>query len=412
MARNDEVKVHITGDDSGLAGALRRANSAIDKSSKQWKKDFGDLEKITKGLVIGMSAVGAAGAGIVVKSLREAGKESAALEYQLDSLGKAWDNMFAAIGRGLAGNTGNPIDSLADAIQRLADAIDRKKSTLSWFVERLVPAITGLGTRFTFSTPRGLTGPELTKAQAVFRLNQNPHLPAVVADVSDQVRNAKRIREEERRFAEEQARVLAKIAAQDEARLLSRISAGLRVGPESISRSTATETLPISGLSFQSLVPVGRGATAINSRRGMAGRAPSRFDQMIGRLGGGEAAALLALQGFQGVASGDPLGGLLSTATSAGFAVGGPAGLGIAAGATILSTISKIFGSSRDREDEMYRAHARALREAREQAPTFVFNFPAGLLDPHNPDWQEAFAETAEAVSGNRSGRFVFSRAN
>ncbi len=408
---NDEVKVHITGDDSGLAGALRRANSAIDKSSKQWKKDFGDLEKVTKGLAIGLSAVGAAGAGIVVKSLREAAKDSQYLEIQLGKLSEAWNNVFAAIGRGLAGDAGRPIDSMADAVQRLADAIDRNRESLGWFV-RMVSAVTGLGNRFTFSTPKGLTGPELSKAQADFQLNKNPHLPGVVVDVSDQVRNAKRIREDERRFAEEQARVMAKIAAQDEARFLARLSAGMHVGRESISRMTSVDTLAVSGLSFSSLVPVGRGATPINSRRGMTGRGPSGFDQFIGRLGGGEAAALLAMQGFQGVASGDPLGGLLNTAASAGFAAGGPAGLGIAAGATIIGALSKIFGSSRDREDEAYRAHARALREARDNTPTFVFNFPAGLLDPHNPDWQEAFAETAEAVSGNRSGRFVFTRAN
>lgn len=123
------------------------------------------------------------------------------------------------------------------------------------------------------------------------------------------------------------------------------------------------------------------------------------------RFGGGENAAMMAIQMAQGAASGGGLGALMGGAGSmAGMALGGP--VGAAAGGFIGTQLANLLGSSKDREEEQYRAHARALREAAGQIFTVILNFPGGALyDTSNPDFQEAIVETIEAATGNRNGR-------
>ncbi len=409
MARNDEVHVNITGDASNLDGALRRANAAIDRASKQWKKDFGALEQVAKKASLAIAGISAVGGAVAFKALKEAAKDSKELSDRLDAVSKSWHNVFAAIGRTIAGDDpSKTIGSLADAIQRVADSITRNERKFAWFFTGLrdLPGLigaaatgggAGLASRLT-----ALRGVGIDPRAGI------PHLPDLVVDVSDQVRTAQ---EQRKRAAAEAANERAKAAV-------------LRAEQNQFAfRHWGNMMMPLPGatIPFQILPTrydpsvsdvggfhtIGARASAISSRRAL----PTGSNSLIDRLGGREAALLLALQGAQGAAGGDPLGALLNTASSAGFAIGGPAGLGIAAGTSIIGALSKIFGSSRDREDEAYRAHARALREARDNTPTVVLNFPAGALyNTSDPDFQEAIMETIESATGNRVGRVTFAR--
>jgi len=108
-----------------------------------------------------------------------------------------------------------------------------------------------------------------------------------------------------------------------------------------------------------------------------------------------------------GAASSDGGGGLnMLLRAGEAFASGGSVGLASFGLNFVGSALGKIFGSSREREEEQYRAHARALREARDTTPIVHLHFPKGALyDTSSPDFQEAIMETIELATGNRVGR-------
>lgn len=116
-------------------------------------------------------------------------------------------------------------------------------------------------------------------------------------------------------------------------------------------------------------------------------------------------AAMIALNAAQGLTGGGGAGALLGGIGSlAGLAVGGPTGAAVGGG--IANLLTNLLGSRHEREEEQYRAHARALREAAGQLFTINLYLPAGnFYDTNNPDFQEALIETIEAATGNRNGR-------
>jgi len=83
--------------------------------------------------------------------------------------------------------------------------------------------------------------------------------------------------------------------------------------------------------------------------------------------------------------------------------IGGPAAmLGIGFG---ISALGSLFGSSQDREQEQYRAHLRALKEARKQDTNVTIVMPRGTRSPFDAQWMETIAQTLDAITGAGMGR-------
>jgi hypothetical protein len=104
-------------------------------------------------------------------------------------------------------------------------------------------------------------------------------------------------------------------------------------------------------------------------------------------------------------------GGALGTLAQGGlsFASGGTAGLAMFGLSAVGGLLGNLFGSSRDREEEIYRANLRAMKDAREASPVINFYFPRGqFIDTRNPAWQEAISSTLEELGDTRRGRIRF----
>lgn len=105
-------------------------------------------------------------------------------------------------------------------------------------------------------------------------------------------------------------------------------------------------------------------------------------------------------------------GGMAAAALSAGGAaagtgIGAPAGIALMVAGMGLSLLSGLLGRDSGEEEEQreYRAHLRALRDARrEQMMTVQLVLPDGMVDFGDPRYQEALAEGIDAVRGNRVG--------
>jgi hypothetical protein len=90
-------------------------------------------------------------------------------------------------------------------------------------------------------------------------------------------------------------------------------------------------------------------------------------------------------------------------AAKAAAIAGGPAGLAIAGGGLALMLASNLFG--RKSEDAQFRAHLRALREARKDEVVINLHLPGGIIDTTNPAWREAVYNTMVEAQGDRVGR-------
>jgi hypothetical protein len=138
---------------------------------------------------------------------------------------------------------------------------------------------------------------------------------------------------------------------------------------------------------------------------------PSRFSpqkdtgQTTG--GGGGAAGAVQAAGASSLAdqAGQRLTKLLTPMLGAGPA-GIAAGAALAIGGTLLGGL---FGHKKEREEEQFRAHLRALRQAQtEQLMNFTIVLPNGPINPNDPAWKEAVANTMRSVAGTRTGRVEF----
>ena len=127
---------------------------------------------------------------------------------------------------------------------------------------------------------------------------------------------------------------------------------------------------------------------------GRADEALGHFIQSITReFGGG-----LMQQGAQQL-----VGGIGASLAEKLGSVGGPAAmLGIGFGIT---AIGSLFGSSREREEEQYRAHLRALKEARQDRTSVTIMMPRGSRTPFDAEWMETISQTLEALTGAGMGR-------
>jgi len=88
------------------------------------------------------------------------------------------------------------------------------------------------------------------------------------------------------------------------------------------------------------------------------------------------------------------------------FAGGGPAGLAGFGINAVGGLLSRWLGSSQEREEEAYRAHVRALREAREENRQVVNVFVAGLPDPRSGQSREWFVNVLKEAGVTRTGGF------
>lgn len=99
-------------------------------------------------------------------------------------------------------------------------------------------------------------------------------------------------------------------------------------------------------------------------------------------------------------------------AASAGLSMANPAvGIALMAAGMGLQLLGGLLGRDSDREAEerQFRAHLRALREAREDRFVDVtVVLPNVPIDPSNPAWKEAFAETLDQVADGRKTRVRF----
>jgi hypothetical protein len=123
---------------------------------------------------------------------------------------------------------------------------------------------------------------------------------------------------------------------------------------------------------------------------------------------GGLRAASGAISGAQG---GGGLAGAAMGAAPALLAMTGVGAVGMIAAGVGLQLVGAFMDSQNDkkREEEQYRAHLRALRDARrEQFVDVVVVLPDGIVDPQNPQWQELLSETLEEVNGNSMGRISY----
>lgn len=94
-----------------------------------------------------------------------------------------------------------------------------------------------------------------------------------------------------------------------------------------------------------------------------------------------------------------------ATAASSAAAAGGPAGIGFAAAGLALQIIPKLF-NGRESEESNYRAHLRALRDARRDTINVTLVMPNSTLNPaRDPAFREAVANTLLEVGDGRIGR-------
>jgi len=75
----------------------------------------------------------------------------------------------------------------------------------------------------------------------------------------------------------------------------------------------------------------------------------------------------------------------------------------------LLSTLSRFFGDSQQREEEIYRATLRAEREAREESrPVVNVYIPRDVFNPKSGNWRELWAATAKESGITRTGGHTF----
>ena len=104
-----------------------------------------------------------------------------------------------------------------------------------------------------------------------------------------------------------------------------------------------------------------------------------------------------------------PLGAAGSLAGAAAGLFSGPLGVALGAASIGLGVADALFGrDSREREEEMFRAHLRALRQAAEEQIIDVTIVLPDTLDPQNPLVQERLGETVEAIARGRKTRVRF----
>ena len=144
---------------------------------------------------------------------------------------------------------------------------------------------------------------------------------------------------------------------------------------------------------------------AINTGVGMMANALFPQPQAAGGQAQGGARGAVG-QGIAGLAGQ----GVTRLLMGAGMAAG-PAGL--VAGAAIAiggSLLGGLFGGrNREREEEQFRAHLRALRQAQmEQLMNFTIVLPSVPINPNDPAWKEAVSETMRSVAGTRTGSVEF----
>lgn len=99
----------------------------------------------------------------------------------------------------------------------------------------------------------------------------------------------------------------------------------------------------------------------------------------------------------------DAQAGAAGAEASAAATAAGPAGLAMAAAGLALTLGTSLFG--RRSEESNYRAHLRALREARRDEVVINLHLPGGVIDTTNPVWREAVNNTLVTLSGDRVGR-------
>jgi hypothetical protein len=124
-----------------------------------------------------------------------------------------------------------------------------------------------------------------------------------------------------------------------------------------------------------------------------------------GAPGGGAAPGGGGVGGGLAMAAGQGLTTLLTPMLGAGPA-GMAAGAALAVGGALLGGL---LGHKKEREEEQFRAHLRALRQAQtEQLMNFTIVLPNGPINPNDPAWKEAVANTMRSVAGTRTGRVEF----
>jgi hypothetical protein len=138
---------------------------------------------------------------------------------------------------------------------------------------------------------------------------------------------------------------------------------------------------------------------------------PSRFRSQkdAGQAAGGGSGAGGAAQAAGAASLADQAGKGLTTLLTPMLGAG-PAGIAAGAALAIGGTLlGGLLGHKKEREEEQFRAHLRALRQAQtEQLMNFTIVLPNGPINPNDPAWKEAVANTMRSVAGTRTGRVEF----
>jgi hypothetical protein len=405
MAQTPEVKIRIDGDDAGAVAALQRVDRAgrgVESSlgragvsasgaANNIGKLRGPLTSVAQGFlqlnpgvasfvsVLGMLTLsggvmvgvlaGATALSFAWKQLTKDTKEAkgAAEEYAntMRSLRMAQGGPAVGLGAPLGRNL-----TRVDEIDRELAELDQRKSPAPWTLNR----------RWRLRNERaGLVGEQsfLQGRHSDIRLDGVKPLQLASGPVSVTVKSAA-TRQREAEQAEEAA----------EQR---------RIGRMRLDEFERTNRIfRINGVSVNDRTIVGA-----NNPRGMT--APVRG----GGISFNRDGALSAGAGFlTSMASG---GGtrqsLLGLGSGLAASVGGPLGVGLGAAVGI---IGGLLGKSKDREEEQYRAHLRALRDARQELFNFTIVIPKGVPNPRDPEWKQWLTDAMVESSGTRTGRVTF----
>lgn len=374
--------------------------------------------------------IGATSGADAVRQLQErfgglAREDGATLEAQLLRVKNAVDDLFQAIGKAVVGpEAAEGIDGIAAAILRLADAIEERAPTFNAWFERMgklkdaalgLPGYTGVipdplgigGIVNPGRAPRLLTGDQLQEEQLYDFIwaNRSTLLPPrTKSDTS---------RPSGGGFSTPPGANLPKPGTPSVSGVTTLTVESVQAMVDKQWKSVADifgtsakkaiagiEPLDIpawSGPRAQDWLPEG-------VRPGLAtdpADQEARNRQLLGFAG------VVANAGVGVAQGGNPLGGLGSIAGAASGLFTGGASTALGVASLGLGVLSSIFGNSREREEEAYRAHLRALRESREPTTIVNLRFPDGVIDPRNPDWKLAVADVIREIGGTGTGGIV-----
>lgn len=350
---------------------------------------------------------------------REDGKT---LQAQLERITNAVDDLFEAFGGALAGDdAANSIGGIADAIKALADTIERNKDGIHEFFATLGRNLTEgpLNWRMGAEAGEGLRGligqgvNALTRGRGEGGLFSNAGV-APPLDTDAALLNAVYGRVGRNPPPASRPVVDTPVGSGLPARPGRIVIADpfLR-GAEGLGTGVTDAALP--GLSVGARAAAGGQSleeilAERNGRRWRGDRAfigdqsgtgpVDRISAQQWLAAGGQAANL-----FGGVMTGrtSALGALGGGAGIAGGLVGGPAGIALQGVSMAAGLVEGIFGNKRDREEEQYRAHLRALREARREQMTVIrVTLPAGSGKPDHA-YIESLAEAMLEVQGTNA---------